>query len=114
MNTQIIHSFSVLYGSRLAPVLYGPRLAPANCLETIIIVYNRCQEKHDCYVTAYKKIKLEQCSPPFSTCGTPTAALKVQGYVTTGWSPDQYYKQTVQKRRAFQELTLQQIVNKLI
>jgi len=46
MNTQIIHSLSVLFGSRLAP---------ANCLETIIIVYNRSQEKRDCYVIAYKK-----------------------------------------------------------
>jgi len=97
MNTQIIHSLSVLYGSRLAP---------ANCLETIIIVYNCCQEKCDCYVIAYKKIKLEQCFPPFSTCGTPTAALNVKGYVITEWSPDQYYKQTVEKRRTIQELTL--------
>jgi len=45
MNTQIIHSLSVLYGSRLAPT---------NCLETIIIVYNLCQEKHDCYIISYK------------------------------------------------------------
>jgi len=70
-------------------------------LETIIIVYNHCQEKHDCYVVAHKKIKLEQCFPTFPTCGTPTAALNVKGYVITGWSPDQYYKQTVKKRRTF-------------
>jgi len=99
MNTQIIHSLSVLYGSRLAP---------ANCLETIIIVYIADKKNmiDDCYVIAFKKIKLEQCFPPFSTCGTPTAALNVKGYVITGWSPDQYYKQTVEKRRPIQELTL--------
>jgi len=47
-------------------------------LETIIIVYNHCQEKHDCCVIAYKKTKLEQCFPAFPTCGTPTAALYVK------------------------------------
>jgi len=58
-------------------------------------------------VTLYlTNIKLEQCFPPFSTCGTPTAALNAKGYVITGWSPDQYYKQTVEKKRTIQELTL--------
>jgi len=34
--------------------------------------------KHDCYVIAYKKVKLEQCFPTIPTCGPPTAALNVK------------------------------------
>jgi len=36
----------------------------------------------------------------------PTAALNVKGYGITWWSPDQYHKQTVEKRRAIHEFTL--------